>query len=134
MGLFNKKPPTDLGMYHIPVEIVLMNFHDIHEDIIAQFQLLADAHCASTGQNEDSVNRAVEDAMARWSDIEDRIQAMLRTDAGYIRDEAVKNGLSKYYDDYVSNRVGMFRFALGYRVMNAMTDYCTERGIEMSPE
>lgn len=132
MGLFSKKPPADLGMYHIPVEIVLMNFHDIHKDIVSQFELLADAHCASTGPNEDSIYRALEDAMARWDDIKDRIQKMLHTDASNIRDEAVKNGLSKYYDDYVSNRVGMFRFAVGYRVMNAMTDYCTERGIEIS--
>ena len=134
MGLFNRKPPTDLGMYHIPVEIVLMNFHYAHEDMIEQFYLLADAQCASTGQNEDSINRALEDAMAGWSDIEGRIQEKLRTDAAFIADEAVKNGLSKYYEDYVSNRVAMFRFALGYRVMNAMKSYCAERGIEMSGE
>lgn len=134
MGLFGKKPPVDKGQYHIPIEIVLMNYHDIHSAFIEQFEILAETYCDEQGPSQEAVEAAVADVMAAWDSIEAQVREKLDAEAGVVREDAVKNGLTKYYDDYVTERIGMFRFALGYRMMNAYIAFCEERGIEMSPD
>lgn len=134
MGLFGKKLPVDKGQYHIPIEMVLMNYHDIHLAFIEQFEILAATYFDEQGPSQEAVEAAGADVMAAWESIEAQIREKLDTDAGVIRDDAVKNGLTKYYDDYVTERIAMFRFALSYRMMNAYIAFCEERGIEMSPD
>lgn len=132
MGLFSKKEPTDLGMYHLPLEMVLMNYHDIHDDFVADFLTIADATCASEGATMGAVEAAMGEVMGRWDGVESHIRTKLAEDAAFLEAEAAKNGLTKYYTEYVTTRIGLFRFTIGYRMMNAMTSYCEEHGIPMS--
>lgn len=132
MGLFSKKPSVDLGQYRIATEIVLMNFHDTHVEMLNLFEGLADVHCEADGLDHASVMAAVTETIEMWEEVEQQINARINDECGMMRDHAEQNGQLEFYDDYVLNRIGMLSFTIRYRLMNAYTAYCDKHGIELS--